>query len=195
MSITRTLTPEMQFTGVRAGQRPQVPLGLASGALRQQRSLAVQQQLLVQQHTRSRCASAGAAAVPRWDAALDDELSKRPLDLDAAGYFIIKVDREAGELVADFYTNFINEQGAAGVLRGSIRSSAVLPAGAALMHPQHSPTDGLHACTCPPAGLACDPATGEVISCKPGQVRLPTRTWRGRTAKALSVSRQRGFSC
>ena len=37
-------------------------------------------------------------------------------------------------------------------------------------------------------GLACDPATGEVISCKPGAVRLPTRTWRGRTAKALSVS-------
>jgi hypothetical protein len=38
------------------------------------------------------------------------------------------------------------------------------------------------------AGLACDPVTGEVISCKPGAVRLPTRTWRGRTAKELSVA-------
>jgi dihydropteroate synthase len=38
-----------------------------------------------------------------------------------------------------------------------------------------------------PAGLACDPATGEVISCKPGATRQPTRTWRGRTAKAVSV--------
>lgn len=45
-------------------------------------------------------------------------------------------------------------------------------------------------CNLPNAGLACDPATGEVISCKPGQVRLATRTWRGRTAKALSVSRE-----
>ncbi|KAI7843616.1 hypothetical protein COHA_002856 [Chlorella ohadii] len=129
----------MQFTGVQAAQRPQALPRLASGALRQQRSLAVQQQLIRQQRKRSNCAAAGAAApeqasaaeVPRWDAALDDELSKRPLDLDAAGYFIIKVDREAGELMADFYTNFINEQ-----------------------------------------GLACDPATGEVISCKPGQVEI-----------------------
>lgn len=38
-----------------------------------------------------------------------------------------------------------------------------------------------------PAGLACDPATGEVISCKPGATRQPSRTWRGRTAKAVSV--------
>lgn len=37
------------------------------------------------------------------------------------------------------------------------------------------------------AGLACDPATGEVISCKKGDVRLPARSWRGATAKALAV--------
>jgi hypothetical protein len=48
------------------------------------------------------------------DAALDDELSRRPLALDAAGYFIIRVDSEARELVADWYTNSINEQGVAG---------------------------------------------------------------------------------
>lgn len=50
--------------------------------------------------------------------------------------------------------------------------------------------------TCLLAGLACDPATGEVISCKSGAARLPTRVWRGRTAKALSVAileRDHGF--
>ena len=52
-----------------------------------------------------------AAALPQLDASLDDRLSQRPLELDPAGYFIIKVDAEAKELVADFYTNFINEQG------------------------------------------------------------------------------------
>lgn len=34
--------------------------------------------------------------VPRLNAALDDELSKRPLELDGAGYFIIYVDRCVG---------------------------------------------------------------------------------------------------
>lgn len=100
-------------------------------------------------------AAAAPAQLPQADAALDDKLSSRPLELDAAGYFIIKVDREAGELVADFYTNIINEK-----------------------------------------GLACDPVTGEVISCKPGAVRAPARTWRARTAKALSVEileRDHGF--
>ena len=31
--------------------------------------------------------------VPRIDAELDDELSKRPLDLDAAGYYVIRIDK------------------------------------------------------------------------------------------------------
>jgi hypothetical protein len=55
--------------------------------------------------------AAAGSEVPRWDAALDDELSRRPLELDPAGYFIVKLDRAAGELVADFYTNTINDQG------------------------------------------------------------------------------------
>lgn len=49
--------------------------------------------------------------MPRLDAALDDRLSQRPLQLDAAGYFIIKLDRDSQELIADFYTNFINDKG------------------------------------------------------------------------------------
>lgn len=112
----------MQFTGLQAAQRPQALPRLANGAPRQPCSPAAHLQLLRQPCRRSNRAAAASAApeqaaaataaeVPRWDTALDDELSKRPLDLDAAGYFIIKVDREAGELVADFYTNFINEQG------------------------------------------------------------------------------------
>lgn len=47
------------------------------------------------------------------------------------------------------------------------------------------------------AGLACDPATGEVIGCRPGSAaRLPARSWRGATAKAVGVEileRPHGF--
>ena len=45
--------------------------------------------------------------------ALDEELSKRFIALDAAGYFLIRVDAEAGELVAEHYSNTINERGLA----------------------------------------------------------------------------------
>lgn len=37
-------------------------------------------------------------------------------------------------------------------------------------------------------GLACDPSTGKPIPCTKGFVRLPNRTFRGRTAKSVSVS-------
>jgi len=46
-------------------------------------------------------------------AALDDKLSKRFIDLDPAGYFIIYVDREADLICAKHYTNVINEKGLA----------------------------------------------------------------------------------
>jgi hypothetical protein len=49
--------------------------------------------------------------VPRLDGELDDELSKRPLDLDAAGYYLIKIDRDAQEIVSEYYTNIINNNG------------------------------------------------------------------------------------
>ncbi len=44
---------------------------------------------------------------------IDDELSKRDLALDPAGYFIIYIDRENKLLVAEHYTNEINDQGLA----------------------------------------------------------------------------------
>lgn len=53
-------------------------------------------------------ASRGAAA-----AGLDEGLSKRTINLDPAGYFLILVDHEAAELVAEHYGNGINDQGLA----------------------------------------------------------------------------------
>ena len=44
---------------------------------------------------------------------LDDSLSSRTIALDPAGYFLIRVDPEAGELVAEHYGNAINERGLA----------------------------------------------------------------------------------
>ena len=44
---------------------------------------------------------------------LDEALSNRFIALDPAGYFLIKVDREAGELVAEHFGNDINEKGLA----------------------------------------------------------------------------------
>ena len=63
--------------------------------------------------------------VPRLDAALDDRLSQRPLSLDPAGYYIIRLDRDSRELIVDFYTNFINEQG--GKYEGPARPALALP--------------------------------------------------------------------
>ncbi len=44
---------------------------------------------------------------------IDDQLSKRDLDLDPAGYFIIFVDREQQLICAKFFTTVINDQGLA----------------------------------------------------------------------------------
>lgn len=46
-------------------------------------------------------------------AALDDKLSKRFIELDPAGYFLIYIDREAGLLCAKHFSNTINEKGLA----------------------------------------------------------------------------------
>ena len=46
-------------------------------------------------------------------AAIDDKLSKRFIDLDPGGYFIIYLDREAGLICAKHFTNVINERGLA----------------------------------------------------------------------------------
>lgn len=49
--------------------------------------------------------------LPQADKLHDDELSKRDLELDQMGYFIILLDRENSEIVVDHYKNTINEQG------------------------------------------------------------------------------------
>ncbi|MFE1747027.1 DUF4346 domain-containing protein [Coleofasciculus sp. H7-2] len=46
-------------------------------------------------------------------AAIDNQLSKRHIHLDPAGYFIIYLDREAGLICAKHFTNVINERGLA----------------------------------------------------------------------------------
>ena len=45
--------------------------------------------------------------------AIDDQLSQRFINLDPAGYFIIYIDRKAGLICAEHYSNDINEQGLA----------------------------------------------------------------------------------
>ena len=44
---------------------------------------------------------------------LDDRLSQRFIALDPSGYFLIKLDADAGELVLEHYGNTIDEKGLA----------------------------------------------------------------------------------
>ena len=78
---------------------------------------------------------------------LDERLSQRFIALDPSGYFLIKLDPEAGELIAEHYGNGIDER-----------------------------------------GLATDPDTGEVISCRGGGPRSPLKIYRGRSAKELGMA-------
>ncbi len=82
---------------------------------------------------------------------LDEALSQRFIALDPSGYFLIKVDAAAGELVAEHYANGIDER-----------------------------------------GLATDPDTGEVISCRGSDPRAPLATYRGRSAKELGIALTEG---
>ncbi|MEX1317973.1 MAG: DUF4346 domain-containing protein [Synechococcaceae cyanobacterium] len=82
---------------------------------------------------------------------LDERLSQRFIDLDPAGYFLIKLDRQAGELIAEHYGNAIDDR-----------------------------------------GLATDPATGEVISCRGGGPRMPQAVFRARSAKELGIALTEG---
>ena len=45
--------------------------------------------------------------------AIDDQLSKRFINLDPGGYFIIYLDREAGQICAKHFTNIISDRGLA----------------------------------------------------------------------------------
>lgn len=44
---------------------------------------------------------------------IDNELSKRHIDLDPGGYFIIYLDRKAGLICAKHFTNIIDDRGLA----------------------------------------------------------------------------------
>ena len=44
---------------------------------------------------------------------IDDRLSQRFIELDPSGYFLIKLDADAGELVAEHYSNDVDERGRA----------------------------------------------------------------------------------
>ncbi|MCP9851061.1 DUF4346 domain-containing protein [Cyanobium sp. Morenito 9A2] len=54
-----------------------------------------------------------AALTPSERQQLDEGLSKRFIALDPAGYFVIRLDLEAGELVAEHFGNGVNDQGLA----------------------------------------------------------------------------------
>ena len=82
---------------------------------------------------------------------LDDQLSQRFIALDPAGYFLIRIDLEAAELVVEHYGNGIDER-----------------------------------------GLATDPDTGEVLSCRGGGVRAPLAVFRGCSAKQLGIDLTEG---
>lgn len=49
--------------------------------------------------------------LPQLDASLDERLSQRPLQLDPCGYFLVLLDRDAQEIVVEWYTNTINKHG------------------------------------------------------------------------------------
>jgi dihydropteroate synthase len=54
-----------------------------------------------------------AAVTPEMLQALDDQLSKRFIALDPAGYLLIRVDADAKELVVEHYRNDVDAQGRA----------------------------------------------------------------------------------
>ncbi|MFZ9215642.1 MAG: DUF4346 domain-containing protein [Vulcanococcus sp.] len=82
---------------------------------------------------------------------LDDRLSQRFIALDPAGYFLIKLDAASGELIAEHYSNDIDDR-----------------------------------------GLATDPETGEVLSCRSAGPRAPLAIYRGRSAKELGMALSEG---
>lgn len=83
--------------------------------------------------------------------ALDERLSQRFIALDPAGYFLIRLDRAAGELVLEHHGNDIDER-----------------------------------------GLAIDPESGEVLSCRGGEMRPPQALYRARSAKELGIQLTEG---
>ena len=92
------------------------------------------------------------AAVAEAIDVLDESLSQRFIALDPNGYFLIKVDRGAAELILEHYGNTIDAK-----------------------------------------GLAHDPETGEVLSCRGGsRSRSPSAVFRGRSAKEIGIQLTEG---
>ena len=54
-----------------------------------------------------------AAFSPEERMRLDAQLSQRTIQLDPNGYVLIKLDHEKGELIVEWFSNGINEQGLA----------------------------------------------------------------------------------
>ena len=92
-----------------------------------------------------------AAFSPEQRRELDDGLSRRDIALDPEGYFLIRIDAVAGELVVEHFGNGINAQ-----------------------------------------GLATDPETGEVLSCRCGGPRTADAIVRGRSAKEVGIALTEG---
>jgi hypothetical protein len=92
-----------------------------------------------------------AAFTPAERQQLDGALSHRFIELDPAGYFLIRIDATAGELVVEHFGNAINDQ-----------------------------------------GLATDPDSGEVLSCRGSAPRTPLAIYRGRSAKELGIALTEG---
>ena len=92
-----------------------------------------------------------AAFSPEQRRELDDGLSRRDIALDPEGYFLIRIDAVAGELVVEHFGNGINAR-----------------------------------------GLATDPKTGEVLSCRGGGPRTADAIVRGRSAKEVGIALTEG---
>lgn len=66
--------------------------------------------MTISQNTRPPAANRPSAAELK---ALDDKLSKRFIDLDPDGYFLIYLDTDQGVICAKHFTNVINDKGVA----------------------------------------------------------------------------------
>ena len=84
---------------------------------------------------------------PQQRRELDDAHSNRSIELDPSGYFLIRIDAAAGELVVEHFGNGINDQ-----------------------------------------GLATDPESGEVLSCRGNGPRAAIAEYRGRSAKEVGMA-------
>lgn len=72
----------------------------------------------------SRSMSSSSKPLSEQIRSIDDHLSRRPLDLDPAGYFVIYLDREQNLICAKYYSTVINERG----LATDPETGAVIPA-------------------------------------------------------------------